>query len=179
MFETADLAGAAIIGLGANLEEPEKMIRTAVARLAKTPGLKFLACSSLYLTEPQGGPKIQNWYHNAVVFFESALTPQELMGCLLSLEIALGRCPSKRPNTPRLIDLDFLAFGTLVLDESPYLILPHPRLHQRLFTLTPLAEVYPGWCHSILGRTAAELLASLNPVGQGLEKISNGFSPSL
>jgi 2-amino-4-hydroxy-6-hydroxymethyldihydropteridine diphosphokinase len=177
MPEAADLTGAAIIGFGANLEEPEKMIRTAMARLIETPGLKFLACSSLYLTEPQGGPKVQNWYHNAVAFFESTLTPQELMGRLLSLETALGRRRTKRPNIPRLIDLDFLAFGALVLDEPPHLILPHPRLHQRLFTLTPLAELCPGWRHPILGRTAAELLASLNPAGQGLEKISSGFSP--
>ncbi len=171
MTATADeLSRAAVIGLGANLAEPAEMIREALRRLAETPGLRLLAASSLYLTEPQGGPQDQNWYHNAVAFFDSRLTPRALLDRLLAVEAALGRRRLERYG-PRVIDLDFLAQGDLVVEAPPDLVVPHPRMHQRLFVLGPLAEVNPGWHHPLLGRTAAELLADLPTEGQGLKKL--------
>ncbi|MDR1044487.1 MAG: 2-amino-4-hydroxy-6-hydroxymethyldihydropteridine diphosphokinase [Candidatus Adiutrix sp.] len=170
MTPAADLEKAALVGLGANMEKPSGMIREAVRRLNGASGLRLLAVSSVYLTEPQGGPAGQNWFHNAVAFFDSRLSPAELMKLLLSTEAEMGR---RRlvPNGPRVIDLDFLAQGILVLDEPPHLILPHPRMERRSFVLAPLAELAPGWRHPVSGRTASELLAALPPEGQGFKKL--------
>ncbi|MDR0881763.1 MAG: 2-amino-4-hydroxy-6-hydroxymethyldihydropteridine diphosphokinase [Candidatus Adiutrix sp.] len=167
---------AAIIGLGANLEDPPGKILEAVRRLSQTSGLKFLAISSLYLTEPQGGPPDQAWYCNAVAGFESRLAPERLLAALLATEEVMGRRRAE-PCGPRVIDLDFLARGDLVIDQ-PGLILPHPRLPQRLFVLAPLAEIAPDWRHPVNGRTAAELLAELDTTGQGLKKME-GAATSL
>jgi len=165
-------ASAALIGLGANLESPAEMIASAVARLAEGPGLTLLAVSSLYLSEPQGGPAGQNWYHNAVAAFASSLAPRELLARLLSVEAALGRRREEK-NGPRVIDLDWLAQGGLVVDEPPELIVPHLRLAERRFVLAPLAEVAPRWRHPRLGLTARELLAALPVAGQGLKRLRN------
>lgn len=170
MSTAEELTRAAIIGLGANLEDPAGKIREALHGLAETPGLRLLAVSSLYLTEPQGGPPDQDWYHNAVAFFDSRLAPRELLETLLAVERAMGRERLEHCG-PRVIDLDFLAQGDLVVEAPPDLIVPHPRLPQRLFVLAPLAEVAPDWHHPLLNQTAAELLAAVSPDGQGLKKL--------
>ena len=163
-------APAVLIGLGANLENPAEMIAAALERLAAGPGLKLLAVSSLYLTEPQGGPAGQNWYHNAVAAFASGLAPRETLARLMAVEASLGRRRQEK-NGPRVIDLDWLAQGDLVVEEPPELLIPHPRLAERRFVLAPLAEVAPEWRHPCLGLSALELLAALPGPGQGLEKL--------
>lgn len=160
----------AIIGLGANLEDPPGMIRSALRSLAEDPDLEEAGRSSIYLTEPQGGPEGQNWYHNAVALFRCRLSPQALLARLLSVEAGLGRLRLERWG-PRVIDLDLLALGDQVVDEPPELIVPHPRLEQRLFVLVPLAEAAPDWRHPLSGLTAGEMLAALAPEGQGLKQL--------
>lgn len=166
------LAKAAIVGLGANLEDPEAMIKEALRRLEEVPGLKLLAASGIYLTEPQGGPEEQNWYHNAVAFFQSDLMPSALLRILLETELAMGR---KRlvQNGPRVIDLDLLAQGEAIINDPPELILPHPRMRERLFVMAPLAEVMPGWRHPVDGRSALDIRDSIPVDGQGMIRPGN------
>jgi len=80
------------------------------------------------------------------------------MGMLHGLEDAAGRV-RPFPNAPRTLDLDLVAMDDLRRETSP--ILPHPRAHLRRFVLQPLADVWPGWPHPVLGRTVEDLLAEL------------------
>ena len=68
------------------------------------------------------------------------------------------------PNAPRMLDLDILTYGWLVI-ESPALTLPHPRMAERAFVLIPLAEVAPGLAHPVLGETIEEMLERLQSRG--------------
>jgi len=87
------------------------------------------------------------------------LDPDALLRVLLDIESALGRVRTERDG-PRTLDLDLLLYGDMVRDDAR-LTLPHPRLHQRLFVLKPLAEIAPGLIHPILQRPIADLLADL------------------
>jgi 2-amino-4-hydroxy-6-hydroxymethyldihydropteridine diphosphokinase len=169
-YAVYDLEGTAIIGLGANLEKPLEMIHAAVEKIQELPDTRLRAMSSVYLTEPVGGPPGQNWYHNAAAFFETALSPLDFLRELLAVEQALGRRRLVHWG-PRIIDLDFLAMGDTALMAAPELVLPHPRMHERLFVMAPVAEMAPGWRHPILGRTAREILAAIPAPGQGIKKL--------
>jgi len=81
------------------------------------------------------------------------------MGELLAVEEEMGRMRTT-PGGPRVIDLDILLFGDLVMDEAG-LRIPHPRLHERRFVLVPLCEVAPHALHPVLKKETRELLAEL------------------
>jgi FXSXX-COOH protein len=82
---------------------------------------------------------------------------------LKQLETRLGRVPSFHWG-PRLIDIDLLFYDALVLD-TPQLVVPHPRLHERAFVMVPLADIAPDLVHPVLGRTIRQLLEELDTNG--------------
>ncbi len=143
------------LGLGSNLGDRESAIEGALARLAAR-GFRPTLRSSLWLTEPVGGPP-QGWFVNAVAGGETELGPEALLEACLATEREMGRVRGER-NGPRTIDVDILLYGGERRD-APRLVIPHPRLHERRFVLAPLAEVAPGLVHPLLGLDVRELLA--------------------
>lgn len=150
----------AYIGLGANLGDRMTTLRMAIQRL-ETLG-RIAAVSSLYETEPVGYLE-QPSFLNAVVALDTALAPANLMGRLLGIERDLGRARSF-PNAPRTLDLDLLMVDDVILD-TPELTLPHPRLHERVFVLVPLAEIAPEFVHPRIGKSVQELSHTLPDQG--------------
>lgn len=130
----------AVIGLGANIGEPARMLMLAIDALEEVPGIHVSRCSSVYRTGPVGGVP-QPDFLNCVAEVELSLTPQTLLGVCLGIEAALGRRRLVK-NGPRCIDLDLLGYEGAAFD-TPELVLPHPRINERLFVTVPLLELYP------------------------------------
>jgi 2-amino-4-hydroxy-6-hydroxymethyldihydropteridine diphosphokinase len=149
------------VGIGSNLGDRHSHITYARTRLQAL--LSDLLVSAIRETDPVGVPAdSQPPYLNAVAVGTSDASPRELLDGLLAIERERGR---ERPylNAPRTLDLDLLLVGDVVIGE-PDLVLPHPRLRERLFVLEPLAEVAPRWRHPLTGKTAEQMLIDLRPI---------------
>ena len=142
----------AYVGLGSNVGDREALIRRAADLIAA------VRLSTIRETEPWGYED-QPAFLNAVAEVETELSPRLFLRRLLDVEAGLGRDRSGPRWGPRTIDLDLLLYGGLAVDE-PGLIVPHPRLTERLFVLEPLAELAPA--QKIPGNgTVSEALAGI------------------
>ncbi|MDD5296413.1 MAG: 2-amino-4-hydroxy-6-hydroxymethyldihydropteridine diphosphokinase [Rhodocyclaceae bacterium] len=157
----AHLQTIAFLGLGSNLESPAEQVLRAFERIAATPGITLLRCSSLYRTAPIGYAD-QPDFVNAVVEVATTLTPEGLLAAMLEIEMSHGRV-REFPNAPRTLDLDLLLYGDRVM-VSEALTLPHPRAHQRAFVLHPLLEIAPH-CHIPTLGPARDFLAACDDQG--------------
>jgi 2-amino-4-hydroxy-6-hydroxymethyldihydropteridine diphosphokinase len=128
------------LGLGSNSDDRARSLQLAVDGLAAADGVRVVAVSSVYETEPVGGPE-QPDYLNAVVAVETDRTPRELLEIAKRLEAEAGRVPGERWG-PRPLDVDVLLVGDEDVDEED-LVVPHPRLYERAFVMVPLAELDP------------------------------------
>jgi 2-amino-4-hydroxy-6-hydroxymethyldihydropteridine diphosphokinase len=141
----------AFIALGSNLGDRLGYLRAAAAAL---PGV--VAASSVYETEPVGGPEGQGPYLNAVVELATAASPERLLGIAQAAETAAGRARTERWG-PRTLDVDVLLVGELQI-TSEVLQVPHPRMWERGFVLVPLGELAP---ELVQGRLSAEMAAGV------------------
>jgi len=128
----------AFIGLGSNLGDRWAHLERAVALLRAGGGVR--AVSSIYETEPVGGPP-QGPYLNAVVELVTEEPPRALLARCQALEADAGRVRTVRFG-PRTLDADLLLVGDEVVCE-PDLVVPHPRLFERRFVLAPLRDLAP------------------------------------
>ncbi len=126
------------IGVGSNLGDRARNIERAIELLKLTKKVKFRRASSIYETEPVGGPP-QGKFLNGVFEIETTLGPLELLRELQKIERQLGRKRSVK-NGPRTIDLDILLFGDKRINQKG-LKIPHPEMHKREFVLRGLREL--------------------------------------
>jgi 2-amino-4-hydroxy-6-hydroxymethyldihydropteridine diphosphokinase len=152
----------AALALGSNLGDRLALLQAGVRDLLATETTDLVAFSSVYETEPVGGPE-QGLYLNAVIVVNTLYPPRAVLGRALEVEYLNGRERSER-WAPRTLDVDVLSIDEEISDE-PTLTLPHPRAHERAFVLVPWAEADPTYVVPGLDRTVVDLRDAL-PAGE-------------
>ncbi len=143
------------IALGSNVGDREQYLRDAIASLA--PFVSNIQLSRLIETEPVDMAGAQRRVVNAAATGETSLSARELLERMLGIEQQLGRT-RPHPGAARTVDLDLILYGSDIIDEPPFLIVPHPRFRERSFVLEPLADVAAHWTDPVTGLTIAQLL---------------------
>jgi len=127
------------LGLGSNVGDRRANLQAAADALSRH-GVRVLAASSTYDTDPVGEILDQPSFLNAALRIETALGPEELLDAAKAVERELGRAPGGPRHAPRPIDVDVLLLGD-VRYESGRLRLPHEQVLARRFVLIPLLEL--------------------------------------
>jgi 2-amino-4-hydroxy-6-hydroxymethyldihydropteridine diphosphokinase len=148
-----------LLGLGSNVGERRAHLQAAVDALPDA-GVRVLACSSTYDTDPVGEVLDQPSFLNACVRIETALEPLALLDAVKQLERQLGRGAGVR-HGPRALDIDILLLGELELRHER-MSLPHAELWRRRFVLIPALEL-DFELRAPTGARLADALAALPP----------------
>ena len=143
--------------LGANIGDRLHTFNQARPLLSERVG-PILRQSAIYETAPWGVTD-QPSYLNQVLQVSTNLAPEAVLTQTQAIEQQLGRVRLEKWGA-RLIDIDLLYYGS-VTQQTNFLTLPHPLLHQRRFTLIPLAELAPDFVHPVLHETNQQLLDKL------------------
>jgi 2-amino-4-hydroxy-6-hydroxymethyldihydropteridine diphosphokinase len=150
-----------VLALGSNLGDRLGHLRRGVRLLCGDGALGCVAVSSVYETDPVGGPP-QDDYLNAVLLAVTALPGPEILRRGQAAEAALARVRAQRWG-PRTLDVDVISCGSEI-SADPVLTLPHPRARERAFVLVPWLEIAPDAVLPGQGRVA-DLLAAIGTAG--------------
>lgn len=128
------------LGLGSNVGDRRAHLQDAIDALGGH-GVRVLAASSVYDTDPVGEVLDQDDFLNACVCVATALGPEELLDACKAVERGLGRdLEAGVRHGPRPIDVDVLLLGDIE-HRSERLTLPHEQATSRRFVLIPLLEL--------------------------------------
>jgi len=143
--------------LGSNLGDRQLYLNQAIEYVSNdiAPIEKI---SSVYETASWGKTDLPD-YLNLVIVLKTDLPALLVLNKILNIENILGRRREEKWGS-RIIDIDILFYGQSVIDE-PGLQVPHPELHNRRFTLEPLAEIAPQFVHPLLNKNILQIKSEL------------------
>lgn len=139
--------------LGSNLGDKAANLSNATERLQSVGSVSRR--SSLYSTQAWG-PIAQPAFFNQVILLATAVSPAALLDFILGCEKAMGRVRDQKWGQ-RLIDIDILFYGSQVV-STDRLVIPHPHIAYRRFTLVPLCEIAGDFVHPVSGKSVQDML---------------------
>ncbi len=144
-----------VLSTGSNLGDRKNYLAKANTLIAQKIG-KLLEVSPIYETAAWGGVTHLPFL-NQVILVQTHCTPTQILAHCMTIEKQLDRVREQRWDS-RTMDIDVLFYDDLVI-ETPELVVPHPRLHERNFVLLPLNAILPKWQHPILNKNVQQLVA--------------------
>ncbi len=148
----------AYIALGSNMGDKEKNLLKAIEYIETSESCKVIKRSSFITTAPWGYEE-QDDFLNAVIEIKTLFNPKELLEFLLSIEKELKRERIIKWG-PRTIDLDILLYDDMI-SSNEEMVIPHPRMEERMFVMEPLSEIAPYVVHPVLNKRIIQIKKEL------------------
>ena len=148
------------IGLGSNISNRYNYISACLNILDKHPHIWIINRSYLYESDPMYNYDQKNFY-NMVIEIQTNLEPLDLLNTIQNIERDLGRKSNHGKNMPRVIDIDILAIGHLVIN-SKILNIPHLKISERKFVLKPWNDIAPDFILPGINKNIYSILSDLN-----------------
>lgn len=148
----------AYVALGSNLGVKEDNLLNAIKFIKDNPLCRVLKVSKFYETKPVGYTDQDNFLNGACMI-KTILSPKKLLEFLMYIEKMLKRERIIRWG-PRTIDLDIIFYDNLIFSDDE-LVIPHPRMHERIFVLEPLNDIAPYFVHPIYSKTVSDLMNNI------------------
>lgn len=111
--------------------------------------------ASIWESEPVGAAKYT--FYNSAAQISTSLHPLQLLDRLKKFEEECGRDKNPERWAPRLLDMDIILFGNLVI-QNDTLIIPHQEYKNRRFVLCPLQEINQELKDPQTNRAIAEMI---------------------
>ncbi|WP_142414754.1 2-amino-4-hydroxy-6-hydroxymethyldihydropteridine diphosphokinase [Hathewaya massiliensis] len=148
----------AYIAMGSNMGDKEENLKRAIKLIGESNHTRIKKTSKFYSTKPVGYIE-QDDFLNGALEVETTLSIIELIEFLLSVEKELKRERIIKWG-PRTLDLDLLLYGDKIssIEEA---VVPHPRMHERMFVIEPLCEIAPYALHPLLNKRVWEIKEEL------------------
>ena len=127
-----------VLALGSNIGDKVQNIEAAYTLIANEIGI--ITKKSSFLKNPSVGFESQNEFVNTCIKVETKLSCNDVLKSLQSIEKRMGRVKTTHIYEDRIIDIDIIFFGDLIINQ-PNLKILHPRYHERSFVLQPLKEL--------------------------------------
>lgn len=149
------------LALGTNLGDKKRNIEESFEKIEEQIG-SIVSLSALYLSKAQGFES-ENLFANCAINVATSLTPEEVLSEIQSIEKKMGRRDKSdvKGYSDRIIDIDILFYNNVVINDNPFLIIPHPHIQSRDFVLKPLSEIAPNLIHPVLNQSIEELLDAI------------------
>jgi 2-amino-4-hydroxy-6-hydroxymethyldihydropteridine diphosphokinase len=153
--------------LGGNTGDREYYLKEAIKQIELLIG-HVIKQSSIYETEPWGFES-PNSFLNQALCVETNLAPNDIITKIQHIEQLLHRQRTVGGYESRTIDIDILFYGNSFINEEN-LVVPHPRLHERKFTLIPLDEINPKLIHPVFNKSIQQLLEECSDKSEVIKK---------
>jgi deoxyguanosine kinase len=143
------------LSLGSNLGDKKQNLQLAIDLIHQWVAT-VVKVSSIYQSDAWGFEGFN--FYNCNLKIHTFHSPTILFNKLKKIELQMGRNHEKTDNYQnRIIDIDILFYDNEIIDNK-YLIIPHPKLHERNFVLLPMKELDKDFNHPNLKLTISELL---------------------
>jgi len=152
----------AYLSIGSNVGDKKKNLDDAIDLLGRHDKIDVVKVSPFYKTQPQNYLN-QDWFVNAALKIETKLNPHKLLDAIKVLENRLDKNGKSFRFGPRIIDLDIIYYENLIL-KTDLLEIPHPRMHERCFVLTPICDIGAHEIHPVLKLRSDELLKKIEKI---------------